>query len=129
MASTASATYGIADSTGGANLAGKVALSYTGESVAGQLTLTGATTYTIDLAMMPAAGLRFLLVSLGTLDGSGAAVSAPVTIHATSNSLAWSLELSPGGVFQFANPAPVHSITALQIISTANAVVYVAGLG
>jgi len=38
-------------------------------------------------------------------------------------------ELSPGGAFLLASPTPTHGITALSIVTTANAVVHVYALG
>ncbi len=94
-----------------------------------RLELTGAQTYAVDLAMMPTVGLKGLRVFVDIKDAAGATVSTPITLRWTSNSVQKSEELSPGGVFQLGSPSPTHGITALDIISTANAVVYVNAVG
>jgi len=44
---------------------GQITITYSGQGGPGRLELTGAQTYPIDLAMMPSAGLRGLLVVRG----------------------------------------------------------------
>ena len=107
----------------------QVTVSYRGSTGLQRLELTGAQTYTVDLAMMPAAGLRGLHVTVDDHDAAGAPVTTPIRIGWTSNAISKSEELSPGGVFQIASPRPVAGITALSIITTANAVVHLAALG
>lgn len=115
--------------TGPAPVAPSVSLTYHGHTHLGRLELTGAQTYDVDLAMMPAAGLKGLLVELDTKDAAGATVTDAVSVRWTSNSVQKSEELSPGGFFALCSPTPVNGITALSIISTANAIVRLTALG
>lgn len=116
-------------------LAVSAALTYEGASPGLRLRLTGAQTYVVDLAMIPSAGLRGLLVILDPLDADGSPVTAPITLTWTSNSVSKSQELSAGtapqvpGFFALASPDPTHGITALSIVTTANAVVHVTAFG
>jgi hypothetical protein len=119
--------------TGLASATGSAALTFTGGGGPGRLELTGAQTYVVDLAMMPAAGLRGLLVVVDSLDAAGTAISAPVTLTWTSNAVTKSEKLMPSAdapaFLALANPAPVTGITALSIVTTANAVVHVSAVG
>lgn len=99
-------------------------LTFTGEGGAGRLELTGAVTYVLDLAMVPAAGCRGLLVVVDLADAAGVAATAPVTLTWTSNAVSKSEEVSPGGFLALSSPTPAHGVTALSIITTANAVVH-----
>lgn len=85
--------------------------------------LTGAVTYAVDLAMMPAAGLQGLQVSIDRTDAAGNAVSAPVRVTMTPGGY---VDLKPGGALAIASPGTAAGITALTLTSTANAVVRVA---
>lgn len=114
--------------TAPAPMAPSVLLTYRGFS-SDRLELTGAQTYEIDLAMMPAAGLKGLLVEVETKDAAGATVTAPITLTWTSDGDPKSEELSPGGFFALASPTPTAGITALSIVSTANCIVRVTALG
>lgn len=115
--------------TGPAPMAPSVLLAYRGFTGAVRLELTGAQTYEVDLAMMPAEGLKGLLVEVETKDAAGATVTAPITLTWTSNGDPKSEELSPGGFFALASPTPTNGITALSIVSTANCIVRVTALG
>lgn len=129
MSATASIGFTL---TGPAPATATIQITYNGQSSADRIEMTGAMTHTIDLAMMPAAGLKGLLVRLDPLDASGAAVTAPVTVTWTSNAVAKSQELSTGdsgGFIAICSPSPTNGITALSITSTADCVVRVAALG
>lgn len=115
--------------TGPAPATKTATITYTGLSCADPIQITGAQTYAIDLAMMPAAGLRVLRVEVDTTDAAGDTVSTPITLQYTANNVQHSLELSPGGHVGIASPAPTNGITALSIITTANAVVRVTAAG
>lgn len=119
--------------TGLAPATGTVALTYRGSSGIGRLEMTGAHTHVVDLAMMPAEGLKGLLVTVDSLDAAGSPITAPVTLTWTSNGVAKSEKLMPSvdavAFLAIGNPAPVTGITALSIVSTANAVVHVQCLG
>lgn len=132
MSASASIGYTLSG-TGIASSAGAAAITYTGGGGPGRLELTGAQTYVVDLAMMPAAGLRGLLVVVDSLDAAGSAISAPVTLTWTSNAVSKSEKLMPStdapAFLAIGNPAPVTGITALSIVTTANAVVHVSALG
>lgn len=106
-----------------------ITLAYRGFSCAERVEITGAATYAIDLAMMPAAGLKGLVVEVDTTDATGAAVTTPITVRWTSGGVQKEQELSPGGFFALASPSPVNGITALAIVTTAAAVVHVTALG
>lgn len=81
-----------------------------------------AETYVIDLAMMPATGLTYLQVSLGTIDAIGGAVVTPVKVVFT-NGYAW---IGPGGSITIATPALASGgVTGLSIVTTMPAVVTV----
>ena len=118
--------------TGLATKAATSALTYSGKSDI-DVTLTGVDSYTVDLAMMPAAGLKGLLVIVDPLDAAGSPITAPVTITWTSNAVSKSELISAGsetpGFFAIGNPTPVTGITALSLTSTANAVAHVVALG
>lgn len=114
---------------GVAAIATVVDLPHTGIGGAGRIQLTGAQTYDIDLAMMPTAGLKGLVVQVDATDGAGDTVTTPVTLQWTSNATVKSEELSPGGFLALCSPSPVNGITALSIITTANAVVHVTAIG
>jgi hypothetical protein len=107
-----------------------VPITYDNVGGTARVEMTGPATQTIDLSMMAGgAGLKLLLVTVDTTDAGGLAVVAPVSIHWTSNALAKVEELSPDGVFLLASPNPTHGVTALSIVTTANAVVHVLCLG
>lgn len=108
---------------------GAVSLTHSQATALGRLEFAGAATHVIDLAAMPAAGLRGLLIVVEATDADGAAVTAPISIHWTSNSIAKVEELSPGGAFLLASPSPTNGITALSIVATATCVVRVYAMG
>lgn len=103
-----------------------VGITYTAAVTYPSLTFTGTQTHAIDLATMPAAGLRALFVSFDAVDASNVPVITPVTVNFTPGG---SQELTPGGVLVFASPTPAAGITAISIASTANAVLHVAAFG
>lgn len=86
---------------------------------------TGAQTITVDISAMPAAGLKGLRIEFDATDAAGVTVTAPLSIHWTSNAIPKVEELSPDGVFMLASPSPTNGITALSLVSTANAVAHV----
>lgn len=106
-----------------------VALSYSGFSNADRIELTGAQSYEVDLEMMPAAGLKALLVQVDTTDAAGSPVTTPIRIEWISGLVTKSEEISPGGFFALCSRTPVNGVTALTIITTANAVVRVSACG
>lgn len=107
-------------------------LTYSSKSAV-RVELTGVDSHTVDLTMMPAAGLKGLLVIVDPLDAAGSPVAAPVTLTWTSNATSKSEKLMPGsdtpGFLALGNPAPVTGITALSVASTSSAVVHVVALG
>lgn len=119
--------------TGPAPSTGTTEITYRGAAPGLRIELTGAQTYTIDLAMMPAEGLKALLVVVETVDADNNPITAPVTVRWTSNGVQKEEELSPSvdqaAFLAIGSPAPVNGITALEIESTANAVVRVSALG
>lgn len=117
--------YGLRDTP----LNGSISVTYSGLSEMPRLELTGAQTYEIDLAWAPSEGLKGLVVTLDTADAAGAVVEDPIAITWTSNAVSKSEELSPGGAFLICSPTPTNGITALSIVTTANAVVRLAALG
>lgn len=118
--------------TGVTPSAASSSLTYSGKSEA-RIELTGVDSYTIDLAMMPAAGLKGLLVIVEPLDAADSPITDPVTVTWTSNAVSKSEKISAGpetpGFFAIGNPSPVTGITALSLASTANAVVRIVALG
>lgn len=117
--------YGLRDTP----LNGSISVTYSGLSEMPRLELTGAQTYDFDLAWAPSEGLKGLVITFDTTDGAGAAVEDPITLTWTSNVVSKSEELSPGGAFLLCSPTPTNGITALSIVTTANAIVRVAALG
>ena len=104
-------------------------LSFTRMESIGRLEMTGAGSHTVDLVGMGSAGLKGLLVMIDTLDALGVALTAVVKLTWTSNSTSKTEEISAGGFFALANPAPTTGITALAIVVTAPAVVHLWALG
>lgn len=108
-------------------------ITYSGFSGGLRLELTGAQTYVIDLAMMPAAGLRGLLVVLESLDAAGSPVTAPITVECARGEETSSFEVSATateiGFLALGSPDPTAGITGLSIVSTASCVVRVTALG
>lgn len=100
-------------------------LSVTGYISGEVIPLTGAMTYTVDLAMMPAAGLQGLVVTVDRIDAYGAAVVAPVRVTFTGGFA----DVKPGGGFGLSSPGTVAGITSLTLTSTANALVRVTAGG
>jgi len=110
-------------------LSAQIALTYTGLGHIVRLELTGAQTYPVDLGMIPAEGCKGVLVLVGEKDAAGAALTAPVTLRRTSNAVSKDEEISGGGAFMIASPSPANGITAISIVTTANAVVQIIVLG
>lgn len=129
---TVAATFGFS-LTGPVPSAATVNLTARGVGGAPRVELTGAQTYEIDLEMMPAEGLKGMLVVLEPLDAEGSPIEAPITVTWTSNSVEKSEEISATtdrpGFIALCSPSPVNGITALSIVTTANAVVHVTALG
>ena len=107
----------------------RVSLQYDASASLGRLPLTGAQTYEVDLALIPAAGLKGLLIYVERVDAAGAEVTTPISMAWTSNGDDKSEELSPGGALLLVSPNPQHGITALSIVTTSNALVHVYALG
>lgn len=87
--------------------------------------LTGAMTYNVDLAMMPAAGLQGLMITIAKTDANGAPVSVPVRVNLTPGGY---VMLPPGGGLALAAPLLAASITGISLVSTANALARVSAL-
>ena len=108
-------------------------ITYSGFSGGLRLELTGAQTYVIDLAMMPAAGLRGLLVVLESLDAAGSPVTAPITVQWSRGEEIHDIEVSATateiGFISLGSPDPTAGITGLSIITTASCVVRVTACG
>jgi hypothetical protein len=119
--------------TGVVPVADSTEITYTGAAPGLRLELTGSQVYEVDLAMMPAEGLRGLLVIVEAVDQGGNPIAAPVVVRWTSNAVEKEEELAPGvglaAFFLLCSPAPTAGITALEIESTADAVVIVHALG
>lgn len=115
--------------TGPAPIAYPVALTYTSFQALARLEFSGADTYEVNLAAVPAEGLRGLLVQVEALDAAGSAATAPIVVQWTSDGAQKSEEIAPGGFFALASPAPQNGVTALSIVVTAACVVRVVALG
>lgn len=116
----------------GPTMGATITLTYKSAGELPRLEIAGAGTYAVDLAFVPAAGCKGLLVIVDALDASGSP-AAPIEVEWTSNALTKSEELAPSvdqpAALMLASPAPVNGITALSIITTGPAVVHVLGLG
>lgn len=101
-------------------------VSYTAIVPGETLPIAGAGTYVVDLAMMPAAGLTWLQVSVGKTDALGATVTAPVHVTFTGGAV-W---VPPGGLLAIAAPALASGgVTSLSLVTTAAALVTVTAIG
>lgn len=109
---------------------GSTSFTYSAAGGPGRLVLTGADTFAVDFAMFGGASVKLLLVSVDTTDNAGAAVSTPVTVRRTVNSLTVNEPLGPGDFLLLTNltAATTTGTTALTLVSTANAVVHVIAL-
>jgi hypothetical protein len=88
--------------------------------------LTGVQTYNVDLAMIPSNGAQAWMVRVDALDASGAVAAAPVRVNFTPGGYRY---VSPGGWLVEAAPKTGVGVTALQLVSTANALVHVTVFG
>lgn len=103
-----------------------VPFAYAAQVGAETIPISGAGTYVVDLAMMPATGLQGLLVSVDKVDPIGGIVTAPVKVVFTGGFL-W---LPPGGGFGLAVPMlAANGITSLSLVTTAPCVVHLTALG
>lgn len=119
ISSTASASLQPGDA-GQVAITGTVAIP--GETIA----LTGSQTYNVDLAMLPSNGAQGWMVRVGTTDANGAPVSTPVRVNFTPGGYRY---IPPGGWIQEAAPHTTVGVTALQLVSTANALVTISAVG
>jgi hypothetical protein len=94
--------------------------TYTASTGQQEIPLTGAQTYTVDLAMMPADGVQMLLVTVDRLDADGAAATDPVRVALTPGGY---VDLPPRGALAVLAPGTEGGITGLTLTSTANALV------
>ena len=115
--------------TGPAPIGNTVEITYSACTSIARLELTDAQTYPIDLAMMPDAGLRGLLVVIDAVDADNNPVTDPVTVRWTSNGATKNEKLTPGGFVALGQPTAEDGITALSIVSTASCVVAVYAIG
>jgi hypothetical protein len=107
-----------------------VAVTYGNIGGTPRLELTGVETYAIDLAMMPAAGIKGLYITMDTTDAAGATVSTPITIRRVVGGVTINEPLGPGDAFAFTNAGVTSGgTTALTLISAANAVVHIYAIG
>jgi hypothetical protein len=83
-----------------------------------RMALTGAGTTSVPFGGIGSPGVKFAL-----LEYEADPVAAAVTVK--FNGSADGIELQPGGLFLYANPAPGTSITAISLIRTADAVIRV----
>jgi len=108
-------------------------LLYHGHGGAGRIVLTGAMSYDVDLAMIPAAGLKGLLVVVDPLDASDVVVTDPVIVTWTADGVESSIALRPvetaAAWVAIACPSPVDGIVGLTLTSTSDAVAHVVALG
>ena len=132
MPTTATIGYTLAGSNVPA-LAASTALSVGGMGGPGRVALTGSGTYVCDVAFLPSAGAKGIVVLLDAVDDNGNNVTAPITIRRVVNGVTINDELSAaagvGGFFGIASPSPTHATTALSILYTAACVVHVYILG
>lgn len=82
--------------------------------------LTGATTYAVDLAMMPGAGVQMLEVTVDRLDADGAAATDDVRVNFTPGGY---VMLPPRGGIVLLAPGAAAGVTGLELVTTANALV------
>lgn len=94
-----------------------------------RIEMSGSQTYPVDLAMMPAAGTKVLIVWVDAHDAAGGIPTAPLTVTWTSNAVSKSQPIGPGSALLIADPSPVHGPTALSLVSTVSCVAHVAALG
>ena len=108
-----------------------VTIPYTAAGGPGQLPLTGAQTFVVDLTMFGGASIKGIVIVMDTVDVDGVAVSTPVTLRRVVNSVTINEPLGPGDVFALSNlsASGTTGTTALTIVSTANALLHVAVLG
>jgi hypothetical protein len=106
---------------GAANAAVSLTVPITGtaEKQGEVIPLTGAQTYTPDLAMLPTAGAQGLLVSVDRTDAAGLPATAPVRVTLTPGGY---VDVMPGGFIHLASPGIAAGVTAMTLASTANAV-------
>lgn len=86
--------------------------------------LVGSGTKVVDLAAIPAAGAKAVMVEV---DASSDPAAAPVMV--TLNDGTEPVELAPGGFLVISNPKPVASITAISLAHTTASTVRVRVLG
>lgn len=104
-----------------------VTLTYTAATGEGEtIPLTGAQTYAVDLAMLPAAGAQGLLVEVDLKDAAGVAATAPVRVTLTPGGY---VDMMPGGFLVVAAPGTAAGVTAMTLTSTASALVRVSAYG
>lgn len=126
MSQSLIASFGL---TGLSPFTSSVSITYDNATGMQRLALTGAQTYAVDLAMMPAAGCKALRLRYETTDALGADVTASITVMFTSSAVAKSMSFGPGAEIQIADPNVVAGITALSVTTTGNALVYVSAVG
>lgn len=103
-----------------------VPFTYSAQVGAETIPITGAGTYVVDLAMMPATGLQGLLVGVDRTDPIGGIVTAPVKLLFTGGFI-W---LPPGGALGLAAPLlAANGITSLSLVTTAACIVHVTANG
>lgn len=91
------------------------------------LPLVANVSYSVDLAMMPAAGLAYLEIHVGKTDVNGATVTVPVKATFT-NGFVW---VMPGSfaVIVAGGAPPAGGITSLSLLTTATALATVTAAG
>lgn len=97
-----------------------------------RIVMTASQVYTLDLTIMPAGGLKGVLVEVEPLDAAGNPVptdAEPLTVRWTSNSETKNQNISAGGFFVLSSPYPVLGITNLGLIAAADCIVRVAAIG
>lgn len=107
--------------------ASQVSLTGTAQGPSNEtIPLTGSQTYNVDLAMLPANGAQAWMVRVDMVDASGAPVSTPVRVNFTPGGYRY---VVPGGFVAECAPKGSVGVTALQLVSTANAVAHVTVMG
>lgn len=83
------------------------------------LALTGAGTYTVDLAGMPSTGCKALVVAFDAFDVFGATAAGAITVARTVNGVVLNEAMAPGDVMAHASSAKATTALAIQYLAGA----------
>lgn len=88
----------------------------------------GSGSASISLGSVPAAGLKGLLVIFDAVSPVPNTTPSPIMLQFNGGSTSGQQEISPGGMYLLGSPSPVAGITALVIVYSSNARVWVYAL-